>query len=39
MELEVAIQNLQLDDNDFQKLNNFEINLYIIHNRKLVKNI
>lgn len=35
MKLAVAVQNLKLDNNDFQKPNNFEISLYIIYNRKL----
>lgn len=37
MKLAVAIQNLQLESNDFRKLSNFEISLCIINNRKLVK--
>lgn len=37
MKLAVAIQNLKLDNNDFQKLNNFETSLCKIHNKKLVK--
>lgn len=33
----MTIQNLELGNSDFQKLNNFEINECIIHNRKLLK--
>lgn len=39
MNLAVAIQELKLDNKDFQKPPNFEISLCIIDNRKLVNKL
>lgn len=39
MNLAVAIQDLNLDNKDFQKPQNFEISLCIIDNRKLVNKL
>lgn len=39
MNLTVAIQELKLDNKDFQKPQNFEISLCIIYNGKLVNKL